>query len=528
VAKSQLLLHAVEKSFTKETLPYEFEEGLGAYMIYTEDLDWSVLGIRSRIPETAWLEAALEGIASDPENRDWYALVAKLPRSSREEKRLVEKAFETMAEHFPADPFPYLELASLYQQKSAFRKAEKAIEEAARRAPYDNRVIDRKAISLLISAEKNLSRGRYHLVGTDLERAEALASRRAGPYLRAKQAALMFHENHSAPAAAMEWMIAPLTGCSRARALILFALGFGGAKPKDGGRASRTAIMKEASGILKTELQKIDALDAAGFRRLINPVSPEFQEVVPHWTHQAVADILPKREISRLLRGIGESDILSICDLLLEMGWFATARKELSRRVKKGGRAGRPVIDFYQAVLSDLSGEMTDAEYIEEIIEAADPETDAKLEKAAATLSRYARGRLRMALQLFDFDILRPLSPIIDGYEEDDEIDDFFPPEQAPTASGDADTGRSEGPSPEKMLSHYSDMSPSEVIAELEAIVDRMRFRGSPDYVLRTMRPVVFNSRPETEYVKELLNSYPPDVKESLSREAAIFFLEEP
>lgn len=522
VAKSQVLLHALKKSLENETLPYEWEEAYWPTAMQPERTDWQALGVRSGNPETARLEIAREGIDCDPENREWYELLAQLPRYANETKKIVENALNEMAGRFPDDPFPFLELAALYQQKSAYRKAEKAIEEAARRAPYDNRVIDKKAISYLISAEKNLGRGKYHLVHTDLEKAKALNSRRAGLFIRAKKTALTLLENQSASEALMDQMLADLASLERVRGLCILALEFAGRKTKKSANTLAENLADMASARLAREIKAVKEVNAAGIYQLLDPVPPEFQPAITFYPPHAMAAILPELEVLRLLAGVDETEIIPICDRLLDMGWYGTAYEELARRINEHGAATRPLIDFYQTVLADLSGKTTDVKHLLFIIETADEATDNKLETAASKLAPHARGKLQRALYLYDFEIFLETYAF---YEIDD---DEFGDEDLTDEKWDHDNIFEEEDQSfaDDADAYYQGMTPEQVVADLEGIIDRMHFRGSPDYILRTMRPVIFNSRPETRFVKEILQSFPPDMFENISREVSVLFLE--
>ena len=147
--------------------PYIFENGsLTRYLKH--------LGIESEDSEMAPIEMALKSISMDPDNREGYLLLSGIPRNSRMAKNAVENAFLAMMKKFPDDPFPCLELADLYYSKNAFRKAENVLKEAMKRAPHDNRVLDRHALAFVISADKNIKRSNYHLSWPDLESASKL------------------------------------------------------------------------------------------------------------------------------------------------------------------------------------------------------------------------------------------------------------------------------------------------------------------------------------------------------------------
>ncbi|MFP4227048.1 MAG: tetratricopeptide repeat protein, partial [Desulfobacterales bacterium] len=514
-AKSLVMLRAFKLSLEKDTMSYELEEDLGFYDFETDSTNWAALGISSDDPDTAYLEMAREGIACDPTNREWYELIVKLPCRSREDKKIVEDALEEMAAHFPDDPFPYLELAGLYQQKNAYRKAEKALEEAARRAPYDNRVIEKKTIGYLISAEINLKRGKYHLVGTDLEKAECLGCRQAAPFIRAKQTALELISSQAEPVASR--MFSDLAGLARIQGLSVLFLELSSRPRQKIADVYNETLRQGINAEIKTELASISEIQSTEMRLLLYPVPLAYMPAMPTHPLHTTPAILPEEEILRLLPCVHEADILAVCDLLLDMGWYDTAYKELARRLSETSAAGRPLMDFYCTVLADLSGENTDVEHLLDIVDYADAETDRKLKQAAFNLAPHARGELQLALRYYDLELLMFRNEWDDAVKWDDEdgneaIDDGDWLDEDLDDEDDA---------------YYEGMTPARIIEDLEAIVDRMKFRDTPPAILRIMRPVIFNSRPETRFVKDILQTFPPDELARLSPEARVLFLEE-
>jgi hypothetical protein len=277
------------------------------------------------------------------------------------------------------------------------------------------------------------------------------------------------------------------------------------------------ALRHGISAEIKRELASISEIQSAEMRRLLYPVPMAYMPAMPAHPLHTTPAILPAEEVLRLLPGVQEADIIVVCNLLLDMGWYDTAYKELARRLTETSAAGRPLMDFYCTVLADLSGEATDTEHLMAIVDNADPETDRKLEQAAFTLAPHTRGELQLALRYYDLDLL----VFRNEWDDEDEWDDEFDNE----AIDDGDWVDDD--LDHEYDDYYVGMTPAQVIEDLEAIVDRMKFRDSPPAILRIMRPVVFNSRPETKFVKDILESFPPDILESLSPEARVLFLED-
>ncbi|MCF8094244.1 MAG: hypothetical protein K9J79_02665 [Desulfobacteraceae bacterium] len=521
IAKSLALFHAVKNSLKQDSISYEMDTDTTAYGFDVPEINWEHLGVCRQDPKTAYLQMARQGIAWDPENRQWYELIVTLPRTSKEGKNLVEDALNEMSVHFPQDPFPFLELTELYQQKSAFRKAEKAIEEAARRAPYDSRVIEKKAVSFLISAKINLGKDKHHLARRDIEKAEEQGCRKAALFVLEKRMALeLTGENRPAePDKYMDQMLAGLEPLKRVCTLCLLVMELSANKGEN--KAAGKALQAAKSGI-KHGIKEITDLGADEMANLLDPVPSDLKRAMPSSkAADSPARVLPAREISRLIKSVEDEGVLNICDLLMEMGRYKTVRAELNRRIRGKKAAERPLIDFYRTVTADLTGETTDFDHLAELVENAGNETRRKLEAAADKLAEHALGPLNIALRFFDFEMFTS------DYFFDDSDDDFFEDDfddDIPFGPNISDnTARQPEPDAGQ---YYEGMSPQEIIMEIESLIDRMKFRGSPDYVLRTMRPAVHKSRPETKSVGNIILSFPPEIIEQLSREARILFLE--
>lgn len=85
-------------------------------------------------------------------------------------------ARENYANAFPEDPEPWIGLAELRLRTNAYRKAEAALERAAKFAGDDERIVDLRAVSALAAAQANLINERLPLAGRDLAEAESRAS----------------------------------------------------------------------------------------------------------------------------------------------------------------------------------------------------------------------------------------------------------------------------------------------------------------------------------------------------------------
>ena len=100
-------------------------------------------------------------------------------RSSRASSRTWRTGFPTIRP-------PGWSWSPLHYSRNAYRKAESALEEARRRAPHDDRLLDLQAVGFLKSADQSRRKGRFALAARDLQRAEDLGRNVLGPVLPAK------------------------------------------------------------------------------------------------------------------------------------------------------------------------------------------------------------------------------------------------------------------------------------------------------------------------------------------------------
>ena len=129
-----------------------------------------------KIENTRWLSVELleASLRVDPDNREGYQFLCELIRLGAPGKGRIESLLKRMASRYPRDPAPLLEMATNYYSRNAYRKAEEALTEAARRAPHDERILDLQAIGFLKSATQGAKAGRFGRARSDLARAESM------------------------------------------------------------------------------------------------------------------------------------------------------------------------------------------------------------------------------------------------------------------------------------------------------------------------------------------------------------------
>ena len=137
----------------------------------------TLLGRPVEDPGLVFVELMFASLEADPDNRDGFLFLLDLLRGRTGGKRRLQHVLQEMAARFPDDSTPWLELATQHYSKNAYRQAEGALEEARRRAPHDDRLLDLQAVGFLKSADQSRRKGRFALAVRDLERAENLGRR---------------------------------------------------------------------------------------------------------------------------------------------------------------------------------------------------------------------------------------------------------------------------------------------------------------------------------------------------------------
>ncbi|MCP4692254.1 MAG: tetratricopeptide repeat protein [Desulfobacterales bacterium] len=506
------------------------------------------LGITSNDPGSPLTEMAMKAIRLDPGNRRAYECLAKLPRWSRPMKKRVEEGLTKMLEQFPGDPYPCLELATLYYEKNAFRKAENILKEARKRAPHDARVQDRSVLALLISTDKGLQRKKFHLASRDIEKARRMASGAILPLVIEKHIVFqieqrgqlsLFDEKVVKSARAVSGIVQkatqPLDLFNRLRTLGMLILDM---KSRRGSKDA--PVLKELDKIFHRLRRRFKELSPGEVCRLLAPMGEEEARV----THaRDMAGVFLKRD-AKILTRVDDADMVAVLDILVESQLYQPALKEIRRR-KKAPPELRLLFDFYGVVIQHLAGRISDdADAFEEVLDEADDTQKETLRIASRRLAPHASGRLKNALERFDFDLLetRPfpnllsmLNPFDDDDDDDDDDDeydayddddDFFPSMNLfddegsffpPMGLFDDD----EDDDGEWVL--FKGNTPGEAIRHMEKVVDALGFRGAPNHAITQMRTITMMMPPLKEELDRVARFIDVESRMKLSREARVF-----
>lgn len=514
IAHSLILQDTIEAAFKKNGDSGEcFFESMFHWSGYKE-----LLGVQSNDRDMIPVEILQESIRLDPDNRAGYELLSRLPLYSRDAKNTAEDIFLSMMKRFADDPYPCLELANLYYSKNAFRKAENVLQIAMKRAPHDNRVLDRHALALVISAEKNLNSGRYHLSWPDLEKAHQLGRRKHSVFVAAKRAV---HRNIAERESIEDAIDRETENFSTVEYLRTFAVVF---LDLEGGKIKHNStVLSEFEKNFKKKLKQASKLSSPELVALLAPLDNQYTTLLPS---VSMADLFTRYN-PKVLIGLNDDDLLKVIDRGLEPSLFPQLTRELQHRSKKIRGSKSLVFEFYKEVIEHMSGQSRGGDRFIDIVEKASEKERKNLEDASRRLAFHAKGDLRTALQKFDFDMLNPIFPTPSLGQLMEIL------EQLDNQGGRADSIRklfeqlpdSFDPSMENMVDFLDDDEDDELwetAEELEDMLDESGIRDAPESLIKDFRNHMRSSPKNRRYFDGLASDLKP-IADELTREAQIF-----
>jgi len=373
----------------------------------------ALLGSAPQHPDLALVDLMMASLSADPQATSGFQFLLDLLRRhpDADEARL-RGILNELALRYPDAPEPWLELASRYYARNAYRRAEEALGEALRRAPYDERILDLQAIGFLKSADQSRKRGRFPLAAQDLARAAELRRPRLEPILLVKRLLLDLVETGAGVEAAAAAHLDALTPAARLRTL---AVAIHDLEENRHGR-------------------NVDARFASALRQVLAGAAGAIARLAPDEALDLVADLPADcRILYRSLRVASvltewwpallarlDGDRLTACfDTLLACGGRKAVRNELDRRLRGAGVTDHgTLLAFYLAVVRYEEREDYGAARFLDIVERAGAAGERRLRAAAKRLAPVVGQPLRQALQQFDFDLLERLIPAFDDLRE--------------------------------------------------------------------------------------------------------------
>ena len=450
----------------------------------------TLLGEGAEEPGLLFAELMVGSLEADPDNREGYRFLIDFLHESRADKPRLRGILETMANRFPDDPDPWLELARLDYSTNAYRRAEHALAEARRRSPHDERIADLQAIGFLKSADQSRKSGRFARAAEDLARAEALDRAKIASLARVKRLLL---EIVSAGRDAAEVVVPHLEHLAPGRQIRTLALLIHELEENRHVRNVHPNMERAVTGLLARRASQMKGLEANEVVDLLAPLPADFRIL---YGRLDIAPVLA-RWWAGLMQGLDVDGLIRVFDILMECGGQASIRTEIERRLR-GVKKSRldPMLLLYMAVLRFVDGQDHDSTRFLQAVEAAGPSDRERLREAAMRLARHTQGILREALHGFDFRILDLPPPLFDTDEQeslDDLLNELFGSparkearveasfERFLDALRDGTPDRSSGDLPYQ--GSLFDDGASRELSALEALIDRYALRGLPPAV---------------------------------------------
>lgn len=368
-----------------------------------------LLGRPPEDPGMVFVELMAASLEADPDNRAGYLFVLDLLRGQGAGKPRLERVLRDMADRFPDDSTPWLDLAALHYSRNAYRRAESALAEASRRAPHDDRLLDMQAVGFLRSADQSRNKGRFELAERDMQRAEDLGRRVIEPVLPAKRLLLEIVSGDGDPAAAVARRLEPLPPGAQLRTLAFLI------RDLQDNRHVRNVGPGTADvvrGLLAGRAALAGACGADEIAGLLEPVPSELDIL---YRDRRIAPIFDAWWPALLERVDGER-LPAALDILMACGGRTQVRAEIERRLRGAGKSRRdPVLLFHLAVLRYQDGSDHDSRRFRDVVDKAGPAARERLRSVAARLARHTQGPLRHALATFDFEPLDLPAAALDG-----------------------------------------------------------------------------------------------------------------
>ncbi|MGM0656349.1 MAG: hypothetical protein ACQETR_13675 [Thermodesulfobacteriota bacterium] len=489
--------------------------------------------------DSLWMQCAARGIQCDAGNKELYELVIQRDVSGREPKKIKEDLLVSMCEAFPDDPYPCIELASLYHGKNAFRKAENILKKAMELAPYDSRVQDMHIISLVISADKSINKGNFERARQDLAKAQDLDTGTNALLLREKELFYQICEKPKLSEKSIGSNLDQLSLCQRLKLVGMLRMDVED-KPKN----DHSKVFNKIGALFKTELIQVSRLTSEELLTLLTPFPREWQHV---FTSLKVHQMFLETS-TEVLKYLNSDDLIGCMDRVLSSENWKYFKTELQRRIENPKEdPNHDLLVFYILAMEGIWDNDWDVDELMDLVEDADPEMKKKFKAAGERLSRHAHGPYRYALQnlefelldqLFDnpFDLFDPFDDDDDDYGYDDDDEAFNPFDFLPKGMVDiedlndpliknvfsAEGKRLKREDPDMYREMFEQLKHA-----MEDIIDDEGLRGAPKFVLDKFKKNMMEINHELNGFILVLNLlFGDEGKKKLSREAKTVFLQ--
>lgn len=475
-----------------------------------------------------WMQCAARGIQCDAGNRELYELAAQMDVHTRESKKIKEGLLLSMCEAFPDDPYPCIELASLYHGKNAFRKAENILKKAIKLAPYDSRVQNMHIIALIISADKGLNKGHYQRARQDLEKAQNLDTGTNAFLVKEKEFFYQICEHPDIPEKTIESNLDEFSLFQRLKLVSMLRMDV-----QDKPQKNYVTVFKKIDTLFQKELGQISQLTSRELLALLMPFPREWKHV---FANLRIHEIFLKSK-NTVLTHLNNDDFIRFMDRTVSPDNLPPFQTELQRRIRQGRKeSNHDLLKFYALVLDGIEYNDWDVDGLMNLTEDADPEMRKKFQAAGESLSRHTHGPYRHALQHLDFEFLD--DPLYDFPGDNDggefEPFDFFSEDMFSEDMGDVDIFN------DPFMKHFlleeiknlAQKNPKmfrdasqQIKSMLEEVIDHEGLRGASTAVLNRFKKDIVKNHEFDELIFACNFALLREEKESLSREAkAVFF----
>jgi len=383
LAKAMILFHTARRWFKNQDRL--FSKGL-KYLTKELDLAYSN-------NEELLISLVCKGLSFDPLNKKGYELLTELPRTGRMSKNLVEEYLLIMRDKMENDPLPCLELSELYYEKNAFRKAETVLKEAMKRAPHDNRVIERHVIALLISADKNFSRDKMHLAEPDIQKARQIECKTLLPYVLERSILYDLCSTHEPLKEVTEKYIQSMNIAEAIRCMSLLYL--------EQDRLHRP-IRGEFKELVLSLQEKILTLTGSEILFILKPIPKKIQPIFKVPTIISLYEKL----IPKIFKCMDDTEVIALFDILLSPSNSKKILKEINRRLNTAAPDRKLLLSFYQVAIWHLDNKKDRPELFMKIIDQAKGPVLEELRELSRRLAQHAAGNLKRALESMDFSLM--------------------------------------------------------------------------------------------------------------------------
>jgi hypothetical protein len=371
---------------------YDYEEELfdilAAFSIPDRILDTDLSLVR--------LTLVRHAVKHDPGNRLAYDMLQGIYAPFAEHRKILTNLYETMAAQFDDDPAPCLELARLYYQKSAFRKAQDILQTAYDRAPHDARVKESRALAFVISAQKNLPKEKWHLVDRDLDRAVEFGLPVLSPVIAGKRLLAEFLKTRKFSAKTFLEQTNTFTPVQQMQCFLLLQT--------DVDSGDYGIDTRGMASCFKGLQQQITGLSPRELMALLSPLDDRFSPLYP--TLFYARPLLGAT--GKIFSTLPPEDLMSLVIPMAQNQCTDVAIRALKRKTKTAGPDHRILLVFYHTALEAISANTFPCPRLAELVDKAGPDLRERLRQISRSLSEVAPYPLKDAFERFEFDLPAP------------------------------------------------------------------------------------------------------------------------